>query len=149
MYRFAYRMRTTLLAQRSYLPCVRCFRLRPPNLKLQGGRARRNRRLPHNPHQFCKPMTRRLTKWPSARHAFGGRDQDQSQRLWAARGRYQQPGDRETTGDWFGRDGFCGWIHYYQQPRGGWCTADPSHPGACYCGTRHLPHQPRPPATSL
>jgi hypothetical protein len=36
MYRFAYRMRTTLLTQRSYLPCVRCFRLRPPNLKLQG-----------------------------------------------------------------------------------------------------------------
>jgi len=60
-----------------------------------------------------------------------------------------QPGDRETTGDWFGRDRFCGWIPYYQQSRGGWCTADPSHPGACYCGTRHLPHLPRPPATSL
>jgi hypothetical protein len=42
-------------------------------------------------------------------------------------------GDRETTGDWFGRDGFCGWIHYYQQSRGGWCTAEGSHPDARYC----------------
>jgi hypothetical protein len=66
MSQFAYRMRTALLTQRSYLPCVRSFRLRPPNLKLQGGRARRNRRLPHKPDQFCKPMTKRLTKWPSA-----------------------------------------------------------------------------------
>jgi hypothetical protein len=146
MYRFADRMRTTLLTALVFALCS-LLSFTSAQSEAPGRSGTEKSASSSQAGSVLQAYDQALDEVAERAMLSGGRDQ--SQWLWAARGRYQQPGDRETTGDWFGRDRFCGWIPYYQQSRGGWCTADPSHPGACYCGTRHLPHLPRPPATSL
>lgn len=150
MYRFAYRMRTALLTQRAYLPCVRCFSFASAQSEAPG-RSGTEKSAPSSQagsvlqgyDQALDEVAERamLSVVEIKVSGYGPREDDTS-------GQGIERQRAVGSGVMVSADGYI----ITKLPTITWWlvhSGSESSFGDCYCGTRHLPHQPRPPATSL